>query len=208
MSQNSYYKKYLKYKIKYNNLKNELARKYIHKPTILIKHSLIQTITSELHLEKDIKKVTTIDSINFKLNMDRVYDILRNYPRDKATKAEKYIIDLNLCPSAQIKEKLSQNHQHNLLMELYFTLGNVYSLESNYFNKIYENLDLLDKIEIYLIDYLNNLIADEKLRKFYNIDIIKKSFKEALPFWVTGVFNILYFRVGIIILSMISIMNF
>ena len=174
MSQNSYYKKYLKYKIKYNNLKNNLARKYIHKPTILIKHSLIQTITSELHLEKDIKKVTTIDSINFKLNIDKVYDILRNYPKDKATKAEKYIIDLNLCPSAQIKEKLSQNHQHNLLMELYFTLGNVYSLESNYFNKIYENLDLLDKIEIYLINYLNNLIADEKLSKFYNIDIIKK----------------------------------
>jgi hypothetical protein len=59
-------------------------------------------------------------------------------------------------------------------MDLYFTLGNVYSLESNYFNKIYENLDLLEKIEIYLINYLNNLIGDKTLNKFYNIDIIKK----------------------------------
>jgi hypothetical protein len=71
-------------------------------------------------------------------------------------------------------EKLYQNHQQNLLMDLYFTLGNVYSLESNYFNKIYENLDLLDKIVIYLINYLNNIIEDDKLSKFYNIDIIKK----------------------------------
>jgi len=174
MLQNSYYKKYLKYKLKYNNLKNGLAIKYVRKPTILIEHSLIQTITSELHLEKDIKKVTTIDGINFTLHIDKIYDILRNYPKDKCTKAEKYIIDLNLCPNAQIMEKLYQNHQQNLLMDLYFTLGNVYSLESNYFNKIYENLDLLDKIEIYLINYLNNLIEDDKLSKFYNIDIIKK----------------------------------
>ena len=44
MSQNPYYKKYLKYKLKYNNLKNKFSGKYAHKPTVIIKHSLIQVI--------------------------------------------------------------------------------------------------------------------------------------------------------------------
>jgi hypothetical protein len=79
MSQNPYYKKYLKYKLKYNNLKNKLAIKYVRKPTIIIEHSLIQTITSELHLEKDIKKVTTIDGINFTGNAEAGSTILLNW---------------------------------------------------------------------------------------------------------------------------------
>jgi hypothetical protein len=155
-----YKKKYLKYKDKYRKSRSKL--------------SLMNIITSELNLEKDVKLVSTIDNIKFMLNIDKVVEIIKNYPQNFATPLEKYMINLNLNENAFIMHTISQNHQHNLLLDIYFTIGNEYSLESIHFNKIYENLNLLDEIETSMITRLDKMMADNTLNGFYNIDVIIK----------------------------------
>lgn len=155
-----YKKKYLKYKDKYRKYKSKL--------------SLMNTLTSELNLEKDFKLVSTIDNIKFIINIDRVIEIIEKYSQNFASPLEKYIINLNLNKNAFIMNTIRQNHQHNLLLDIYFTIGNEYSLESIHFNKIYENLDLFDQIETSMITRLDKMMADNTLSKFYNIDVIVK----------------------------------
>jgi len=155
-----YKNKYLKYKDKYRHTKNKL--------------SLINIITTSLNLEQDVKLVSCVDNIKFILNIDKIIEILKNYPLDFASPLEKYMINLNLNENAFIMNCINQNHQENLLLNIYFTIGNEYSLESIYFNKIYENLDLFEQIEINMIKRLDKMIADNTLSKFYNIDVIVK----------------------------------
>jgi len=155
-----YKKQYLKYKFKYKVLRK--------------KKSLIGIITSELNLANDVKLVSTVDNIKFLLNTDKVIEIMKNYPKNIASPIEKYMINLNLNENAFIMHNISQNHQNNLLLDLYFTIGNEYSLESIHFNKIYENLNLFEQIETNIISRLDKMMADNLLSSFYNIDVILK----------------------------------
>ena len=151
-----YKKKYLKYKTKY-----------------LSYDSLFNRIMLKMNLEKDIKKISIVDNIKFMLNIEQVIkDMKKN--EYIATQTEKYIINLNSSENALIMRKISLNYYNNLLLDLYFIIGNEYSLETIHFDKIYENINIIKLIEIDIINKLDNMIADEKLFNFYNIDMIRK----------------------------------
>ena len=134
--------------------------------------TLINTITDKLNLETNINNISVIDSIKMELNSETVMSILKKYKNP--TKMEKYIIKIHTSKEENIKSILSNNYFENLLSLVYFTIGNPFSIDTPFFESIYNNFTIISKIPEYIINQYNIIINDKKISKFYNIDIIER----------------------------------
>ena len=133
--------------------------------------TLINTIISKLHTSKTIRKISVIDSIKMEINFEKLENILNNYKNP--TEIEKYIIDLHTSKEYKLLSLLSNNYFENILSSVYFTIGNPFSIDTPYFEAIYKEYKIIDKIPEYIIGEYNNII-DKNILNFYNIDIIQK----------------------------------
>ena len=133
--------------------------------------TLINTIISKLHTSKTIRKISVIDSIKMEINFEKLENILNNYKNP--TEIEKYIIDLHTSKEYKLLSLLSNNYFENILSSIYFTIGNPFSIDTPYFEAIYKEYKIIDKIPEYIIGEYNNII-DKNILTFYNIDIIQK----------------------------------
>ena len=86
--------------------------------------SLIEKITNELNLKKDIKDITIVDNIKFYLYKNKVIKIIKETNQDNLTKEEQYIANLELSKYTLMDYILENNYKDNLLISLYFILGN------------------------------------------------------------------------------------
>jgi len=87
---------------------------------------------------------------------------------------EKYIIKLFSNPIESKWRILSENYFNNLLSYIYSTIGNPYSIDTIYFDTIYNNCELLDKISSYIIYNYEVIMNNKHLYKFYNSYLVQK----------------------------------
>jgi len=149
-----------------------------------MQNSLIQNITSTINISNDIKKVSIVDYLKFKFNSKKVNNILKTHMNTgmNPTESEKYIIELNLSEYSQTMKLLDQNYHGNLLLNIYFIIGNPYSIDSNDFIKLAEDkTDVITKSGTYIIETLEKMIHTNDLYKFYNHCIIEK--------WIKSIIN-------------------
>ena len=148
--------------------------------------NLIETITNKLNIHNNIKDLSIVDHLRFKFNTYKINKILNKYILDNPSKLEKYIIDLKLSECSEIMNLLDQNYQTNLLLNIYFVIGNPYSIDSNDFIKLAEdNTEVITKSGLYIILILEKMIQTNDLYKFYNHCIIEKWIKSIISKPVT-----------------------
>jgi hypothetical protein len=147
-----------------------------------MQNSLIQTIIRNLNISNDIKNVSIVDHLKFKFNSSKIQEILKTHIEKNPTESEKYMIKLNLSEYSKTMKLLEQNYQNNLLLNIYFIIGNPYSIDSNDFIKLSEDKsDVITKTGTYIISILEKMINTNDLYKFYNQCIIKK--------WIKSIIN-------------------
>jgi len=134
--------------------------------------SLIEKITNELNLKKDIKDITIVDNIKFYLNKNKVIKIIKETNQENLTKEEKYIANLELSKYTLIDYILENNYKDNLLISLYFILGNAIFIDSNHFDSIVSEQQIFKLINDCIINNLSILINHSELYKFYNYFLI------------------------------------
>jgi hypothetical protein len=135
--------------------------------------SLIETITNKLELEEDIEKISLIDFINFCFKYNELISILRTY--ENPSREEKYIIDVFACKRvSRQRYLLSQNYFNNLLLDIYFIIGNSFSIDTFQFDELYKHKKIINRIPNILINIYDKLMKTKDLYKYYNIDIIKR----------------------------------
>jgi len=135
--------------------------------------SLIEIITNKLEIEKDINKISIIDFIKFFKNYYNVMSIIKNFKNP--TDEERYIISVfSINKISEQKYLLSQNYFNNLFLDIYFILGNPFSIDTFQFDDLYKNKEILNEIPRILIDIYDKLMEDKLLYKYYNIDLIKR----------------------------------
>jgi len=147
-----------------------------------MKNSLIEIITNKINIEDNIKDVSIIDLIKFKFNFKKIKKIMRNYSTNNSNEIEQYIIDLNLSKYLKIINLIDQTSFDNLLLNIYFILGNPYSIDSNDFTKLAEDdTNIIIKSGIYIILTLEKMIETDDLYKFYNQEILER--------WIKSIIN-------------------
>jgi hypothetical protein len=130
--------------------------------------NLINLIINISNLETNVKYLSVIDSIKYDLNYDEIIVQIKKYkPKDEV---EKYMKKFILNPQNKVNHILQSNYHENYFDSLYFVIGNYYTIDSIIFDKIYDNLILLDEIPQLLINKYN----DKKIFLFYNDKIIKR----------------------------------
>jgi hypothetical protein len=130
--------------------------------------NLINLIINISNLETNIKYLSIIDSIKYDLNYEKIIGLVKKYkPKDQV---DKYIKKYILNPQNKVNYILQYNYHESYFDSLYFIIGNYYTIDSIIFEKIYDNLDLLDEIPELLINRYN----DKRIFLFYNDKIIKK----------------------------------
>ena len=135
--------------------------------------SLIEIITNKLEIEKDINKISIIDFIKFFKNYYNVMSIIKNFKNP--TDEERYIISVfSINKISEQKYLLSQNYFNNLFLDIYFILGNPFSIDTFQFDDLYKNKEIINEIPRILIDIYDKLMEDKLLYKYYNIDLIKR----------------------------------
>jgi len=142
-----------------------------------MKNSLIKSITSELNITSDIKNISIVDLIKLKLNSKKVDNIMLSYVKSSPNISldEKYVIDLNLSEFRKTMNLLEQNYFNNLLLNIYFIIGNPYSIDSHDFIKLAEDKsNVIQKSAAYIILILEKMLQTNDLYKFYNHCIIEK----------------------------------
>jgi hypothetical protein len=142
-----------------------------------MKNSLIKSITSELNITSDIKHISIVDALHFKFNSKKIDTIMLSYSQSNSSisPVEKYIINLNLSEYRKTMTLLDQNYHGNLLLMIYFVIGNPYSIDSNDFIKLAEDkTNVIQKSAAYIILILEKMIQTNDLYKFYNHCIIEK----------------------------------
>ena len=144
--------------------------------------NLIETITNKLNICNNIKDISIVDHLRFKFNKYIINKISNKYILENPTKVEKYIIELKLSECSEIMNLLDQNYHGNLLLNIYFVIGNPYSIDSNDFIKLAEDkTDVITKSGLYIILILEKMIQTNDLYKFYNHCIIEK--------WIKSIIN-------------------
>ena len=130
--------------------------------------NLINLIINISNLETNIKYLSIIDSIKYDLNYEKIIGLVKKYkPKDQVDKyIKKYILNIK----NKVNYILQYNYHESYFDSLYFIIGNYYTIDSIIFEKIYDNLDLLDEIPELLINRYN----DKRILLFYNDKIIKK----------------------------------
>ena len=141
-----------------------------------MKKSLINTITTKLDLENDISKLSIVDNIKIELNKDILYKILNEYTNTNTNPndIEKYIIKLVTSKEEKIISILANNYYENLFLSIYFIIGNPFSIDTQQFDILYDNYNIINEIIVYIINQYNIIINKPKLASFYNIDFINK----------------------------------
>jgi len=134
--------------------------------------SLMDTIANKLDLSVDIKTMSIIDLINFELKKDQIQKIMKQY--NNPTEIEKYVIKIYTDKYIDVKNLLSQNYFNNILADVYFIIGNPFSIDTDNFNLIYENLHLFKLLDQMIIDCYEKIINHPIYYKFYNIDMINR----------------------------------
>jgi hypothetical protein len=144
--------------------------------------NLIETITNKLNINNNIKDISIVDHLRFKFNTYKINKILNKYILDNPAKIEKYMINLYSSECSEIMRLLDQNYHGNLLLNIYFVIGNPYSIDSNDFIKLAEdNTDVITKSGLYIILILEKMMHTNDLYKFYNHCIIEK--------WIKSIIN-------------------
>ena len=133
---------------------------------------LINKICNKFNLETNINKISVIDIIIFTLNYNKINKIMINHTSISNT--EKYITKLFSSSIEFKKQVLSENYFNNLLSYIYLIIGNPYSIDTIYFNAIYENYELLEKVPAYIIYNYDIIMNDTQLYKFYNSYLVQK----------------------------------
>jgi hypothetical protein len=139
--------------------------------------SLINRIINKLNLEKKLENISVVDSIKIELNNTKLTTILQNHKNP--TEIEKYIIKLYSSKEQHDILLLSNNYFENLLLLVYFTIGNPFSLDTVYFDAIYTNYKIIREIPNYIKNQYETLLNCD-LYRFYNIDIINRWFETVM----------------------------
>jgi hypothetical protein len=137
---------------------------------------MIKTIIKNLDLESDIKLISPIDEIKLSLKKDTFCNIILKDP------IEQYIQELLCSKESKVINLFNTNYFNNVLLNIYFIIGNPYCIDTKIFNIIYKNKHLISKIPNLIID-IYDVILYKKSNFFlyYNHDIIKRWYYTILP---------------------------
>lgn len=150
---------------------------------------MIRKIIKKLDLEPDIRLISPIDEIKLSLKGEQLCNIIYDYKAKD--KIEKYIQKLLCSDESNVMDLFGDNYFNNSLSSIYFVIGNQFSIDTEIFDIIYKNRELIRKIPETVIDIyeiiLNNKPYEglskniqKNLHLYYNYDIVKRWYKTVI----------------------------
>jgi hypothetical protein len=140
---------------------------------------MIKKIIKKLDLEKNIKLISPIDEIKICNNIDKLNETIKSFEIEDPI--EKYIQNQIIKKESHLMYLLNHNYFNNILISIYFIIGNPYSIDTKIFNIIYKNRNLINNVPKIIINNYDLILSDPKLYKFYNYDIILRWKNTVIP---------------------------